>query len=294
MRFVRAARAASLSEAARAFDLSPAVASAAIKRIEADLGVKLFVRSTRNLRLTAEGEGFLQQCEQGLEIIAHACESLTTGRDVVRGYVQLSVPSDLGRNLIVGWLHEFRKRYPEVRLRLQVSDRLADVYREQVDVALRYGSPPDSSLIGLPVAPANCRVLCASPRYLQEHGTPSSPRDLEQHNCLCFMLNDRSHNRWTFVRDGESMHVDVKGSFQCDDGDAVRRLALLGEGIAYKSHIDIAEDLRQGGLVSLCGDWTGETAPLYLVCADRHQLRPSVRLLRDFLAERCRRIVEVE
>jgi len=287
--FVRAARAASFSEAARALDVTPAAASAAVKRLEAELGVKLFVRSTRNLRLTPEGESFLHQCEQGVEILTHACESLTAGHEVIRGHVQLSVPSDLGRNLVVSWLYEFRQRYPEVRLRLQVSDRLAGIYREQIDVALRYGEPPDSSLVALPIAPANRRVLCAAPRYLDKRGIPTSPQDLEGHNCLCFMLSDRPHNRWTFTRGEESIRVDVSGSFQCDDGDAVRRLALLGEGIAYKSYLDVADDLGNGNLVQLCKDWIGEPAPSYLVCADRRQLRPAVRLLREFLAENCRR-----
>ena len=89
------------------------------------------------------------------------------------------------------------------------------------------------------------------------------------------MLSDRPHNRWTFTRGEESVRVDVSGSFQCDDGDAVRRLALLGEGITYKSHLDVADDLYSGNLVQLCKDWVGEPAPLYLVCADRRPLRPA-------------------
>lgn len=288
--FVRAARASSLSEAARALDVTPAAASAAVKRLEAELGVKLFVRSTRNLRLSAEGAAFLIQCEQGLDILNHAVESLNAGRDDIRGLVQMSVPSDLGRNLVVGWLHEFRQRYPEVQVRLQVSDRLAGMYREQVDVALRYGEPPDSALVTLPVSPGNRRVLCASPQYVKAHGLPKSPRDLKDHNCLSYMLNERAHNKWQFTRGKETLQVEVQGSFQCDDGDAVRRLAVLGEGIVYKSHLDVAEDLLSGSLVMLCPDWLGEAAPLYMVCADRRQIRPAVRLLREFIIERCRRV----
>ena len=124
---VRAGRAASLSDAARAMDISPAAASALVKRLEAELGLRLFVRSTRSLRPTAEGQAFLQRCEQGLEIIENARESLLAGRDVIRGTLQLSLPSDLGRNVVLKWLHEFGRRYPEVRFRLQFSDRLAEV-----------------------------------------------------------------------------------------------------------------------------------------------------------------------
>lgn len=283
---VRAARASSLSEAARAVGISPAAGSAMVKRLEAELGLRLFVRSTRSLRPTPEGEAFLAHCAQGLEIIGHAHESLLAGRDVIRGALRLSLPSDLGRNRVLRWLHEFRRRYPEVELQLQFSDRLAAVYREPVDVALRYGEPADSSLIALPVAPDNCRVLCASPAYIKAHGAPVHPRELVDHPCLCFQLSDRVHDRWRFTRGREALVVAVSGRVRCDDGDAVRRLALMGEGIAYKSRLDVADDLQRGTLVPLCEAWRGESAPLYLACADRSQLRPAVRLLREFLIER--------
>ncbi|MBX3609631.1 MAG: LysR family transcriptional regulator [Hydrogenophaga sp.] len=283
---VRAGRAASLSEAARATGMSPAAGSALVKRLEAELGLRLFVRSTRSLRLTPEGQAFVQQCEQGLEIIGRAHESLLAGRDVIRGVLRLALPSDLGRNLVLPWLQAFRGQHPQVELRLQLSDRVAGVYREQVDVALRYGEPGDSSLIALPVAPHNRRVLCASPAYLRQHGTPRHPNDLADHHCLCFQLSDRVHDRWRFTRGRTELVVTVKGGWQCDDGDAVRRLAVMGEGIAYKSRIDVAPDLASGALVPLCEDWQGELAPLYLACPDRSQLRPAVRLLRDLLVQR--------
>ena len=289
--FVRAARCSSFAEAARAMDMTPQAASAAMKRLERDLGVKLFARSTRNLRLTSEGEKFLDGCETGLGLILSAGESVSAGGGRIRGKILLSVPSDFGRNLVLGWLCEFRRRHPEVQLQLQVSDRLAGVYREQVDVALRYGDPPDSSMITLPVAPGNVRVLCAAPDYVRRHGQPNSPAELARHNCLCFMLGGRPHNRWTFHRDGRSIEVKVGGSFQCDDGDAVHRLALLGEGIAYKSMLDVSGDIREGRLVALCRDWQGEPAPLALLCADRSQLRPAVRALREFVVERCRELM---
>ncbi|MFO6419922.1 LysR family transcriptional regulator [Hylemonella sp. W303a] len=284
--FVQAGRANSLSEVARRLDVSPAAASASLKRLEAELGTKLMVRSTRNLRLTHDGELFLAQCAQGLELIQSARESLLAGRDIIGGQVQLSLPSDLGRQLVLPWLHAFRQKYPGVHLRLQLSDRLAGIYREHVDVVLRYGEPSDSSLISLPVAPKNRRVLCASPSYVRQHGAPRTPEELRHHACLCFQLSDRIHNRWQFERRGLATTVEVTGPIVSDDGDAVRQLALLGEGIVYKSNLDVAHDLSKGRLVALCTDWRGEPAPLYLACADRSQLRPVVKLLREFLIER--------
>ncbi|HEX4917343.1 MAG TPA: substrate binding domain-containing protein [Limnobacter sp.] len=128
-------------------------------------------------------------------------------------------------------------------------------------------------------------MLCAAPKYLRKFGEPKSPKDLEEHTSLCFRLNDRTHDRWSFVKGKQKVTVKVHGSVQCDDGDAVRKLALLGRGIAYKSRLDIAQDLKAGRLLPLCQDWLGEPTPLYLVSPDRSQVRPLVRVLRDFLLE---------
>lgn len=282
---VQASQAVSLSAAAREAGISPAAASARVKRLEQALGLVLFVRSTRSLRLTPEGEAFVERCVQGLGLIRGAQEELSARRRVVRGRVQVSLPSDLGRNVVLPWLHAFRKRYPEIELKLQFSDRVAGLFEEPIDLALRYGEPSDTGLVALPLAPANRRVLCASPAYLQAHGRPAAPAELAAHPCLTFRLADRRHDRWRFWHDGAETVVRVSGHVQCDDGDAVHRLALLGAGIAYKSRLDVAADLAAGRLLALCEAWQTEPAPLYLVCADRRQLRPPVERLRRFMAE---------
>jgi DNA-binding transcriptional LysR family regulator len=285
--FLRTAEAGSLSAAARQLDLTPAAASAAIKRLEAELDAPLFARSTRSLRLTPKGEVFLQHCRRALQLIADGREAVMTGGSVVRGVLQLSVPSDLGRNVVLPWVDEFQAAYPRVQLRLQISDRIADVFRQPVDIALRYGPLPDSSLVALPVAPDNRRVLCAAPSYLTRAGTPETPAALADHNCLCFMLGEYVHDRWRFFREGREMSVQVSGDRFSDDGDAVRRWVVAGRGVAYKSALDEAADLRAGCLVRLCGEWTGESAPLNLICADRRHIGPAVKKLRAFLTERC-------
>jgi DNA-binding transcriptional LysR family regulator len=188
---------------------------------------------------------------------------------------------------VLDWLLAFRQRHPGAVLKLQISDRLAGLYKEQVDLALRYGEATDSGMVSLPIAPHNRRVLCAAPAYLLRHGAPAHPGELARHACLCFMLSERTHKRWTFRRGAEQLSVEVKGPLQSDDGDAVRRMALAGEGIVYKSALDVGPDLLRGALVPLCSDWQGEAAPLHLLCPDRRLLRPLVRALRDFLVERC-------
>lgn len=285
--FVRAAELGSLSAAARQLDLSPALASAGLKRLEGELGVPLMLRSTRSLRLTGEGERLLPAARLALDGLRDATEEIATGRQVVRDHLQISLPSDLGRNHILGWLDEFQARWPEVSFRLQFSDRLADVYRQPVDLAIRYGSPPDSGLVALPLYAANRRILCAAPAYLAAHGAPASPTDLASHNCLRFRLGDELHDQWRFTRGADELRIDVAGNRACDDGDAVRRWAIAGRGIAYKSGLDVAADLAAGRLVRLCPDWQGEPVPLALLCADRRQLSPTVVLLRDHLRERC-------
>lgn len=287
--FNRTAELGSLSACARALELTPAACSAALKRLEAELGAALFVRSTRHLRLTQQGEQFLGVVQQALLLLETGYEQLHSGRSLIRGTLQLSLPSDLGRNRVLGWLDEFMEQHPQIELRVQLSDRLADIYRQPVDLALRYGLPPDSSLIALPVARDNRRVLCAAPAYLAAHGRPRHPEELAGHNCLCFMLGEQSHNRWRFFREGRELSVAVRGNRMGDDGDAVRRWALAGHGIAYKSALDIGEELHEGRLVPLCPEWLGEPSPLNLLCADRRQLNPAVQALHTFLADRCRR-----
>lgn len=290
--FVRTADNGSLSATARALDLTPAAASAALKRLEAELGVQLFLRSTRSLRLTPHGERFLAQCRPALEALQQAGAQLAAGEQGLKGVLKLSAPSDLGRNVLLPWLDEFQNAYPEVELRLQLSDRMANVYSEPVDAAFRYGKPPDSGLVALPLALANRRVLCAAPAYLARHGAPATPQALAAHACLCFMLADEVNDRWRFARAGApAISVRVRSANVANDGDAVRRWALLGKGIAYKSGLDVAGDLAAGRLQPLCSDWTTEAVPLYLVVAGRHQLTPLLRRLQAFIAQRCTQLL---
>ncbi|WP_417761440.1 LysR family transcriptional regulator [Shewanella sp.] len=280
------ARQGSLSNVARSMDMTPAAISAAIKRVEQQLGTTLFIRSTRSLRLTPQGEQYLQQCEHALTTLNNAEAQLHSQQATLQGQLQLSLPSDLGRHQFMQLLDEFLSLYPQVSLKLQVSDHLSNLYRQPLDLLIRYGVPPDSNLILLPLLADNCRVLCAAPAYLARYGEPSSPLDLDQHNCLCFMLADRLHNRWQFSRAGEVLSVEVNGDRSADDGEMVHRWALAGHGIAYKSRLDIADDLAAGRLVPLCQGWRGEAAPLNMLVPDRCQLSPLIKALQQFLLKR--------
>ncbi|MGM8061040.1 LysR family transcriptional regulator [Vogesella indigofera] len=282
---VRTAETGSLTATARALGLTPAAASAALKRLETELGARLFVRSTRHLRLSPQGEQFLPQAQQMLALWATAQQS-AQGQAALGGLLQLSMPSDLGRNVLLPWLDEFLQQHPQLSLRLQLGDRLADVYRQPVDLAIRYGTPADSSLVALPLLPDNRRVLCAAPAYLARHGTPQTPAELVEHVCLSYMLADSQHQQWSFVRDGQQQSVTLSNRRMADDGDVVRRWALAGVGIAYKSMLDVADDLIAGRLLPLCPQWQGEAAPLWLICADRRASGVLAQALRAFLQSR--------
>lgn len=281
--FVRTVDTGSLSATARALDLTPAAASAALKRLEAEVGASLLVRSTRNLRLTPEGALFLEHARIALSAVGEGMRILGTGKHQVHGVLRLAASSDMGRNLLLPWLDDFQALHPQLRYRLTLSDRMANMFSEPVDAAFRHGKPRDSSLVALPVAPGNRRLLVASPEYLRQHPPVQSPHDLLAHDCLCFMLGEDVNDRWAFQRGGEALSVKVQGGHVSNDGDVVRRWALAGRGVAYKAWMDVAHDVAQGRLIVLCPDWDTEHVPVYMVLPDRRQLTPALRLLREFV-----------
>jgi len=285
--FVRTVDSGSLSATARSLDLTPAAASAALKRLEQELQAPLFVRSTRSLRLTREGDVFLAHCRPALAALRDAQLELASGRQQVSGVLQLAAPSDFGRNLLLPWLEEFQQLHPGIQYRLHLSDRVTNVYSDLVDAAFRQGEPPDSSMLALPVHLSNRRVLCASPAYLKAHGTPETPQAVAGHSCLCFMLGEDVYDRWKFWRDGEEVVVRAGGGNVANDGDVVRLWALAGRGIIYKSRLDVVADLAAGRLVALCTAWQTEASPMYMVLPGRRQLTPGLRLLREFIEQRC-------
>ncbi|SHN30668.1 DNA-binding transcriptional regulator, LysR family [Duganella sacchari] len=287
--FVRTADRGSLSAAARELEISPALASAAVKRLEGELKLRLFARTTRSLRLTEEGEHYLRHAREALRLLKEGHDTLMQGQETLGGTLKISMPSDLGRNMVVGWLDEFQAQYPKISFQLSISDRVSDMYRQPVDIAIRYGAQEDSSLIALPLAPENRRVLVASPEYIKQHGKLNSLDDLARHNCLRFVLDDVIHDRWSFYRDAQSGPevVHVNGNRSVDDADVVRRWAVAGLGIAYKSRLDLSADIRAGRLQILLPDVLGERTALHMIFMHRSQITPTVLQLRDFLRAQC-------
>jgi len=283
--FVQTADAGSFSAAARLIDTTPAMASNAVQRLERELGTRLFVRSTRSMRLSDDGERYLPHARAMLASLAGGSQALAESRGEIAGPLRLSLPSDLGRNVLLPWLDEFQARHPALSLQLWISDRAADLLRHPIDAAIRYGALDDSGLVAQPLAPENRRALCAAPDYLARCGSPTHPDDLPGHNCLCFVWGEQIHNRWTFDLPRGPHTVSVSGNRISDDADVVRRWGLAGQGVIYKSRLDVAADISAGRLVELLPG-LGGLSPVNLVSAHRAQLTPAVQNLRDFLREK--------
>ncbi|XAH23633.1 LysR family transcriptional regulator [Xylophilus sp. GW821-FHT01B05] len=286
------ARTGSLSAAARALGSSPAAASAALKRLERQLGARLFERSTRALRPTAAGQTLLGYAERALELLAEAESLVSAEHGALLGTVRLAAPSDLARNLVLPWLDDFLALHPGVQLALSVSDRVLDVVRDEVDVALRFGVLADSRLVARPLAMTN-RLVCAAPAYLARHAAPQTPQDLLQHNCLTYQVARGRFDRWRFLpraagawQEAQALEVRVRGDRTADDAAIVHQWAVAGHGVLCKSRLDVAADLRSGRLLELLPDWQTEPYPLNAVLPSGRFVPARVRAVVDFLAER--------
>lgn len=284
--FVRTAALGSFSNAAREADLLPGQVSAAVQRLERELEIRLFARTTRSLRLTKEGEQYLPYATEVLAMLKEGREQLHGEQESLQGTLKVAAPSDLGRNVLLPWLTEFREAHPKLVLRLSLSDQVTDVFRDPVDVAIRYGVAESASYVVLPLAENNRRVLVASPEYLQRRGRPRTLDELVMHECLPYVLGGRVYDRWVFPANGVRRQVAVKGSLLCDDAEIARRWSLAGKGIAYKSWLDVYHDVTAGRLEVLIPDQPGESSPLNMVCPHRRQFTPAVRYLHSELRER--------
>ncbi|NNF95356.1 MAG: LysR family transcriptional regulator [Halobacteria archaeon] len=275
----------SITAAATNLDMGKATASAALKRVESALGVELFIRTTRQLRLSSAGERYIPQCEQALLMLDQAKQNMKDDLDIVDGELRITLSSDLGRNQVTPWLDEFMETYPNVSLRSHISDSNIDFYRDSVDIALPYGSPNDSNLYGFKI----CNVpalLCATQEYLDKNGTPKHPHDLPSHNGLFYQLYDITYDVWEFSHGGADYKIKMSGNRASNDGDLVRRWCVAGKGLAVKSCLDMATDLLSGNVVSLMPEFKPTPTELWLIFPSRQSITPAVRLLRDTLKEK--------
>ena len=283
--FLKVAEFRSITAAANSLDMRMATASAAIKRVEATVGVELFVRTTRQLRLSPAGERYLPQCKQALQLLDDAKQNVQEDLEELRGEVRIALSSDLGRNVVTPWLDDFLENHPNVGLRSNITDSNIDFYRDSVDMALRYGSPNDANMYGFKICNVP-RVLCASAEYLKQYGTPTQLEQLGEHHGLFYQLQDIVQDEWHFSQADETYKIKLKGKRASNVGDLVRRWCVNGQGIAIKSCLDMADDLLNNRVINVLPEFSPTATELWLVCPSRQSITPTVRLLRDFFRER--------
>lgn len=282
---VQAARTGSLTAAAHALNLTPAAASATLKRLETQLGTRLFERSTRALRITQQGQVLVDYAQRAFDLIAEGELQATEGNVQLRGVVRVAAPSDLTRTTLLPMFDDFLAAHPGVQLDLSVSDHPRDVVRDEVDVAIRYGALADSQMTARVLALAR-PIVAAAPDYLARHGTPLTPQELARHNCLTFKRNGRPYRSWRFGRDSKWVDVRVDGDRSADDASLVSAWTLAGHGITLRSDIDLRADVAAGRLVRLLADWETEPYPLHALMPSARFVPQRVRALVEFLAAR--------
>ncbi|WP_061538606.1 LysR family transcriptional regulator [Collimonas fungivorans] len=283
--FIDASTLGSFSAAGRKHDLSPAASSAAIQRLETTLRVKLFERTTRRLRLTEEGQLYKEYSQQALELMDQAEQMLQAGKSLVQGTVRISAPSDLGRNLLFSYLDQFQRRHPQVQFALSLTDSTANLVQDDIDLAIRYGMPPDSAMVARPLLP-NRRVVCVAPECAARVGVPQTPEQLVSLPTLVLLNAAGPMNEWRYRAGGKPKSVRVSHYQQSNDGEIIRKWALLGHGYAYKSLLDIGADLQAGRLVTVLDEFFTESAPLNVLYHRSRFQPPRVKLLIEFLQER--------
>lgn len=278
--FVNSATRGSLSAAARLEGVTPAIIGRRLDALEARLGVKLLLRTTRKLSLTFEGQSFLEDCQRILTDLANAETAVSVGSIRANGHLKISAPAGFGRRHVAPLVAAFMDANPGVHVTLDLTDRIVDLLNEGVDCAVRIGEMADSSLVSSKLGEMR-RAVVANPAYLAQHGIPRSPADLSAHECLSL----GQQRGWSLRKTptGEVTNVKVSGRFACNDGAVLHAWALAGKGLAWRSFWEIGHDLELGRLVSVLDDFAAPPMGIYAVFPQRRHLPMRVRLLVDQL-----------
>ncbi len=293
--FVRVVEMGSLSAAGRDLRASPAVASNRVKELEKHLGVRLFNRTTRKLTTTEQGRIFYGGAVKTLEALNEAEAAIAEISNNPKGSIHVTAPLGIGRRLIAPLVPLFHNEYPNINVRLRLSDRNVDITTEALDVAFKLGQLPDSNfrIRGI----MDCRrVLAASPAYLEMRGEPSKPNDLlsDKHDCLLLRFPGSKQYYWELNTQVGIRKLQVHGPFESDDGDVLTDWALGGYGIINKPWFEIAEHLAIGDLIEILPDTPPSTTNLAIIYPHKQLQDPKVRLFIDFMTENIRkRITEV-
>ncbi len=252
--FVCAVDSGSLAKAARATGITPAMLGRRVDALERRLGVKLLHRTTRHLALTEEGAVFVEQCKRTLAELELAEDLISSGRHMAVGHLRLTAPAGFGRRHVAPHAPSFLAAHPQVQLSFNLTDRVVDLAREGFDLGVRIGGSLDADMVAVRLA-RNRRVVCASPQYLRQNGTPQTLEDLSQHQCLVITPGAGHEGTWTFLQRDRAVNVRVRGKLDCNDGELLHRWACEGLGLAWRSTWEIQAELAREELLTVLDEF---------------------------------------
>ena len=280
--FVSVATRGSLTAAAKAEGVAPAIMGRRLDALEERLGVKLLVRTTRRITLTHEGSAFLEDCQRLLADLANAEASVSAGGVKASGHLRITAPAGFGRRHVAPLVPRFRALHEDVTISLNLSDRVVDLAGEGYDCAVRVGDFPDSSLVSLRLAD-NRRLCVATPDYLKAHGTPQHPNELGRFDCLTLSSEASQTRGWSFRVDGAPIFIKPSGPLDCSDGQVLHDWCLQGVGIAWRSTWEVEREIAAGRLVEVLADFAAPPNGIYAVFPQRKHLPLRLRLWIDWL-----------
>ena len=281
--FSHVVEAGGFSAAARRLGMAKSAVSRHVAELERQLGTRLLNRTTRRLSLTDAGNRYYQVCSRIVAEAAEANRQVSGLAEQVSGSLRISCPVALGNEYITPLVKVFADRHPELKVELLVDDQIVNMVEEGIDIAIRVGWLTDSSLIARKLADSP-RLLCASPGYLERHGTPSHPEQLVDHQWIIFTLLPTPH-RQTLTRQGQKRTLRVNGRFKTNNALTLRSLLLEGAGIGALAQFLVADDIKSGRLVRVLPDYDVGAAGIYAVYPDRYYMPSRVRLFIEYLAE---------
>lgn len=283
--FVYAAQERSFRRAAERLGITPAAVSKAIHRLEEELGVQLLNRTTRRVAVSAEGEIFLERCQEAMAQVHAGRELLAMAQRDPTGELRVSLPFILGR-VLVARLPRFLGRYPALKLHLHLSDRYSRLVDDHIDVAIRIGDNEDSTLVARRLMHTRW-VTVAAPSYLARRGTPQRPRDLAQHNCIKFRAPRGMEVDWTFADDprDRSARVKTAGNLDLDQGELLIEAAVAGLGVCQALHFMVEDAIHAGRLIEILPDFAAPGPVVHALCLPGQRSAPRIRAFIDFLVD---------
>ncbi|MEL6343764.1 MAG: LysR family transcriptional regulator [Myxococcota bacterium] len=282
--FVKVVEEESFTDAAQTLGISKSHCSKQIRQLEDRLGARLVNRTTRQISPTDVGRTFYSRCVQILEDLQEAERTVGQMQHQAMGTLRLNVPLSFGLRHLIEPVSAFMAEYPDLQVDLSLSDQRVDIVEEGFDVSIRVGTLQDSSMIARKLAPAR-HLLCASPTYLEQHGSPESPRALKDHSCLLYRYL-ATGSTWHFKHtDGGEEAVRVSGRMRSDNGDALVAAAVSGMGFVYVPDFLVADELRDKKLVCILPEWCRSRDAVWAIYPHARHLSVKVRLFIDFLVE---------